>query len=83
MAAGCLSGCTGLPRRPSRSLGSYGRGWLPDQVSLEFGLKVSGEVNWWFFAKSQAEGTIRVTLTWAEGQAAVPAATDEDIADGG
>ncbi len=36
----------------------------PDEVSLEFGLKVSGEVNWWFFAKNQAEGTINVTLTW-------------------
>lgn len=36
----------------------------PDEVALEFGLKVSGEVNWWFFAKSQAEGTIKVTLTW-------------------
>lgn len=41
----------------------------PDEVALEFGLKVSGEVNWWFFAKSQAEGTIKVTLTW---KAAVP-----------
>jgi hypothetical protein len=36
----------------------------PDEVALEFGLKVSGEVNWWFFAKNQAEGTINVTLTW-------------------
>jgi hypothetical protein len=36
----------------------------PDEVSLEFGLKVSGEVNW-FFAKSQGEGTIKVTLKWA------------------
>jgi Trypsin-co-occurring domain 1 len=36
----------------------------PDQVMLEFGLKVSGEVNWWFFAKNQAEGTIKVTVTW-------------------
>jgi hypothetical protein len=36
----------------------------PDEVALEFGLKVSGEVNWWFFAKSQAEGTIKVTLNW-------------------
>ena len=33
-------------------------------VSLEFGLKVSGSVNW-FFAKAQGEGTIKVTLTWA------------------
>jgi hypothetical protein len=31
----------------------------PDEVSLEFGLKVSGELNWWFFAKSQGEGTIK------------------------
>jgi hypothetical protein len=37
----------------------------PDEVELEFGLKVSGEVSWWFFAKSQAEGTIKVTLRWA------------------
>jgi NTP-dependent ternary system trypsin peptidase co-occuring protein len=36
----------------------------PEEISLEFGLKVSGEVNWWFFAKNQAEGTIKVTLTW-------------------
>ena len=36
----------------------------PDQVMLELGLKASGEVNWWFFAKNQAEGTIKVTVTW-------------------
>ena len=36
----------------------------PEEISLEFGLKVSGEVNWWFFAKNQAEGTIKVTLKW-------------------
>lgn len=36
----------------------------PDGVALEFGVKVAGEVNWWFFAKSHAEGTIKVTLTW-------------------
>ena len=44
----------------------------PDEVSLEFGLKVSGEVNWWFIAKSQGEGTIKVTLKWA-GSATAPA----------
>ena len=37
---------------------------VPDEVSLEFGLKASGEVNWWF-AKSQGEGMIKVTLKWA------------------
>ena len=37
---------------------------VPDEVSLEFGLKVSGGVNW-FFAKAQGEGTIKVTVKWA------------------
>jgi Trypsin-co-occurring domain 1 len=36
---------------------------IPDEVSLEFGLKVSGGMNW-FFAKAQGEGTIKVTLNW-------------------
>jgi len=26
----------------------------PRELVLEFGMKVSGEVNWWFFAKNQA-----------------------------
>lgn len=38
---------------------------VPDEVSLEFGLQVSGEVNWWFFAKAATEGTIKVTLKWS------------------
>jgi hypothetical protein len=46
----------------------------PDEVNLEFGLKVSGEVNWWFFAKSQGEGTIKVTLKWAGNQITNPPA---------
>jgi hypothetical protein len=44
----------------------------PEEISLEFGLKVSGEVNWWFFAKNQAEGTIKVTLKWNTGSKAQP-----------
>lgn len=40
----------------------------PDQVCLEFGVKVAGEVNAWFFAKHQAEGTVKVTLTWNRDQ---------------
>jgi hypothetical protein len=38
----------------------------PDELRLEFGLKVSGGVNWWFFAKTEAESAIKVTLTWAD-----------------
>jgi hypothetical protein len=45
----------------------------PDEVNLEFGLKISGELNWWFFAKAQSEGTITVTLKWAgNGTTAAP-----------
>jgi len=50
---------------------------VPDEVSLEFGLKVSGGVNW-FFAKAQGEGTIKVTLTWAGNSApAIPPRTGQ------
>ena len=44
------------------------RGCGPDEVELKFGLKVSGEVRWWFFAKNQAEGAIEVTLPAGGGQ---------------
>jgi Trypsin-co-occurring domain 1 len=36
----------------------------PDELALELGVKVAGELNAWFFAKQQAEATIKVTLTW-------------------
>ena len=49
----------------------------PDEVALEFGLKVSGEVNWWFFAKNQAEGTIKVTLSWHGGDDGQASADDD------
>ena len=51
---------------------------VPDEVSLEFGLQVSGGVNW-FFAKAQGEGTIKVTLKWAGNSAlATPLGTGQD-----
>jgi hypothetical protein len=58
---------------------------MPDEVALEFGLKVSGEMNWWFFAKAATEGTIKVTLTWSKsteepssGKLKAEPASDED-----
>lgn len=36
----------------------------PDEIELEFGVKISGEVDWWFFAKTSGEASINVTLTW-------------------
>lgn len=46
-------------------------------MSLEFGLKVSGGVNW-FFAKAQAEGTIKVTVKWSGSTARSPAAAQPE-----
>jgi hypothetical protein len=36
----------------------------PDELELELGVKVAGEVNAWFFARHQAEATIKITLNW-------------------
>ncbi len=61
-----------------RAVGSLRSRLVPDEVSLEFGLKVSGGVNW-FFAKAQGEGTIKVTVKWAGNAAPVaPPATGQD-----
>jgi hypothetical protein len=38
----------------------------PDEIELSFGVKVSGEVSWWFFAKANGEASINVTLTWKD-----------------
>ena len=55
----------GVAEAAEQVAGSLRSRLVPDEVSLEFGLKVSGQVNWWFFAKSAGEGTIKVTLKWA------------------
>ena len=55
---------------------------IPDEVSLEFGLSVSGGVNW-FFTRAQGEGTIKVTLKWAANSAsATPAGIEQDPGEG-
>jgi hypothetical protein len=54
----------------------------PSEVTLEFGVKVGGEVNWWFFAKNQAEATVKVTLKWSA-DAPVPTSDAADDASAG
>jgi hypothetical protein len=66
-----LQGVAETAEQVARSLRSR---LAPDEVSLEFGLKVSGEVNW-FFAKSQGEGAIKVTLRWTGNAAATASVT--------
>jgi len=48
----------------------------PDEIELNFGVKVSGAVNWWFFARTSGEAAIGVKLTWKgeDGQASAPPA---------
>ena len=74
----------GVPKAAEQVAGSLRSRLAPDEVSLEFGLKVSGELNWWFFAKAQGEGTIKVTLKWAGNAAASALATaHESVPDPG
>jgi hypothetical protein len=40
----------------------------PDELQLEIGVGLSGEVGW-FFAKSSMEGSLKVTLTWKASEA--------------
>jgi hypothetical protein len=35
----------------------------PDEVEVKFGIKVSGEVNW-YVARASTDGNFEVTLTW-------------------
>ncbi len=68
----------GVAEAAEEVAGSLRTRLVPDEVSLEFGLKVSGGVNW-FFAKAQGEGTIKVTLTWSGNSAsATPPGTGQD-----
>ena len=66
----------GVAEAAEQVAGSLRSRLVPDEVCLEFGLKVSGEMNWWFFAKAASEGTIKVTLKWS-GNAAGAEAGDE------
>jgi hypothetical protein len=62
----------GVAEAAEEVAGSLRARLVPDEVSLEFGLKVSGGVNW-FFAKAQGEGTIKVTVRWAGNSASATA----------
>jgi hypothetical protein len=50
----------------------------PEEVELSFGVKVSGSVGWWFFAKANGEATINVKLTWRTGELRTLAPKHED-----
>ena len=39
------------------------RAAAPDEVRVKFGIKVSGQANWWV-AQAATEGNFEVTMTW-------------------
>lgn len=45
---------------------SFAEQLKPDEIALEIGVGLSGEVGW-FFAKSEIEATLKLTLTWKGG----------------
>ncbi len=68
----------GVAEAAEEVAGSLRARLVPDEVTLEFGLQVSGGVNW-FFAKAQSQGSIKVTLKWAgSSAAATPPETGQD-----
>jgi len=72
----------GVAEAAEEVAGSLRARLVPDEVSLEFGLQVSGGVNW-FFAKTQGQGSIKVTLTWAGNSAsATPPGAGQDPEEG-
>jgi hypothetical protein len=72
----------GVSEAAEEIAGSLRSRLAPDEVSLEFGLKVSGGVNW-FFARAQTEGTIKVTVKWAGTAASgAPPGTGRDAGTG-
>ena len=70
----------GVAEAAEQVAGSLRSRLAPGELSLEFGLKVSSEVNWWFFAKTQSEGAIKVTMKWA-GNAPESAVRHETVQD--
>jgi hypothetical protein len=54
----------------------------PDEVTVKFGIKVSGDVNW-LVAKSAAEGNFEVTLAWKRGKGSPGQAAGKESADAG
>ena len=55
---------SGIAKTAAQVAGSMREALGPDELSVELGVKVAGELNAWFFARNQAEATIKVTATW-------------------
>jgi Trypsin-co-occurring domain 1 len=59
-ATDALASMAEATKRVSRS---FIKAISPDEVQLEIGIGLSGQVGW-FFAKSEIDATLKLTLTW-------------------
>jgi hypothetical protein len=58
-----MDGLEAMARATHRVAQSFAAKMKPDEIALEIGVGLSGEVGW-FFAKSEIEATLTMTLTW-------------------
>lgn len=63
----------------SRSLREH---LAPGEIELSFGVKVSGEVGWWFFARANGEASINVKVTWGKDVQERSASPDDEVQPG-
>jgi hypothetical protein len=54
-----------------RVVRSFAEKMKPDELALEVGVGLSGEVGW-FFAKSELEATLKLTITWKGSESGAP-----------
>lgn len=52
-----------LARSTQQMAAKFAQATKPDEIALEIGIGLSGEVGW-FFAKSEMEASLKLTLTW-------------------
>lgn len=61
-----------------RVCASFADRMKPDEIQIEIGVGLSGEVGW-FFAKSELEASMTLTLTWKPESGVAPAPSEPPV----
>lgn len=67
-----LAGLESLAHAAAALCGSLRKRLSPDEVCVELGAGLSGEVGW-FFAKSSLDASVKISLTWKKPERPTPA----------